>query len=223
LTRFNLWRVGVAGGLGGGVSATLCYLRLPVPIQDTAVSLRWHVIPAGCAHGALLALVAAAAFHFGERWGGAVQWCGALFVAWLGGYLAWIPLDLSVSSRSLVQSLVWPAAGGSQIGSILWIPVAYFGAVAGLLYASLLLARRSVGRRWMPLLGAIAAGILGSSWWWVEWGPWYFSILHGSVWGCFVGLALSRGNRAAEQRFVAAGGGCDHESPRLKSGVRQPG
>ena len=191
MTRFSWWRIAVAGGLGGGVNATLCYLGLPVPIQDTAVHLHWHVIPAGCAHGALLALVAAAAFHFAERLGAAVQWGGALVVAWFGGYLAWIPLDLSTSVRDPVQSLVWPAGGGSSIWSMLWIPVGYFGVVAGLLYASLLVARRSADRRWM-FLGAIVAGTLGSLWWWISWGPWYFSILHGSIWGSLVGLALTK-------------------------------
>jgi hypothetical protein len=191
----GLLRVGMAGGLGGGANATLCYLRIPVPIQDPAVTLHWHVIPAGCAHGALLALVAAAAFQVGERRSAVVQWFSVIVVAWFGGYLAWIPLDLSVASRSLVQSLAWPAKAEPEITSILWTPLAYFGAVAGLLYASLLLARRSADRRWMRLAGAVAAGTLGSLWWWIEWGPWYFSILHGSLWGGLVGLALSREDR----------------------------
>lgn len=188
------WRAGLAGGLGGGANATLCYLRIPVPIHDTAVNLQWHVIPAGCAHGALLALVAGAAFQWAARRGAAVQWCAVILVAWFGGYLAWIPLDLSVTSSSLGQSLTWPAKSQPEITAILWTPVAYFGAVAGLLYASLLLAR-TVDRRWMPLAGAIAAGTLGSLWWWIQWGPWYFSLLHGSLWGGLVGLALSRGDR----------------------------
>ena len=51
----------MAGALAGGANATLCYLQLPVPIQVAAVNLHWHIIPAGCAHGALLALVAVAA------------------------------------------------------------------------------------------------------------------------------------------------------------------
>ena len=118
-----------------------------------------------------------------------------LVVAWVGGYLAWIPLDLSTSQHSFVQSFVWPVAGWSKISEILWIPVAYFGVVVGLLYGSLLLAKRSVDPGRMLILGAIMAGTLGSLWWWIEWGPWYFSILHGSIWGGLVGLALSRGNR----------------------------
>ena len=105
----RVWRAGLAGGLGGGANATLCYLRIPVPIQDPAATLQWHVIPAGCAHGALLALVAGAAFQWAERRSAAVQWCAVILVAWFGGYLAWIPLDLSLTSTSLVRSLAWPA------------------------------------------------------------------------------------------------------------------
>jgi hypothetical protein len=188
----------MAGALAGGVNATLCYLRLPVPIEESAVNLHWHVIPAGCAHGALLALVAVAASEFARRRRTALIWCAVPFVAWLGGYLAWIPLDLSVSGRSAAESLAWPAEGGSQVISILWTPLPYFGAVAGLLYLSLLLAR-SLTSRWVFILAATAAGTLGSLWWWIEWGPWYFSLIHGTVWGSFVGLALSWRRRAAEQ------------------------
>lgn len=194
----NLWRASMAGGLAGGVNATLCYLRLPVPIEESAVNLHWHVIPAGWAHGALLALVAVAASEFARRRRSALMWCAVPFVAWLGGYLAWIPLDLSVSGRSVAQSLAWPAEGQPEVISILWTPLPYFGAVAGLLYFCLLRAG-SVTPRWVLILGASASGILGSLWWWVEWGPWYFSLIHGTMWGSSVGLALSWKHRAAEQ------------------------
>jgi hypothetical protein len=35
---------------------------------------------------------------------------------------------------------------------------------------------------------AIASGALGSLWWWATIGPWYFSVLHGTVWGTLVGV-----------------------------------
>ena len=198
MTKTGVWRASLAGAFAGGANATFCYLRLPVPIEDSAVHLHWHVIPAGCAHGALLALVAVAASELARRRRSALTWCAIPFVAWLGGYLAWIPLDLSISSRSPAQSLAWPAEGTPQMISILWMPPSYFGAVAGLLYFGLLLAG-SATPRWMLILGASAAGILGSLWWWIEWGPWYFSLIHGTLWGTFVGLALSWKRRAAEQ------------------------
>ena len=81
--------------------------------------------------------------------------------------------------------------------SILWSPLPYFGAVAGVLYLSLLLAR-SVASRWVLILAATAAGVSGSLWWWTEWGPWYFSLIHGAVWGTFVGFALSWRGRTRE-------------------------
>jgi len=187
-----LWRVTVAGGLGGAASAALCYFAWPVAVQDQAVSFHWHVIPAGLAHGALLALIPVLAFRLTERRRAALRWCGALLVAWVAGYVSWIPLDTSIVARSVLAHLAWPASGGSSFLSILWIPLPYFGGVAGLLYLSLLLGRGAVIRPWFAIAFSISAGTLGSLWWWIEWGPWYFSLLHGSIWGLLVGLALSR-------------------------------
>jgi hypothetical protein len=39
------------------------------------------------------------------------------------------------------------------------------------------------------VLIATAAGVLGSLSWWLAYGPWYFSVFHGTIWGCAVGLA----------------------------------
>ena len=192
LTNPSLWRAAVAGGVGGGANATLCYLRLPVAVQESAVSFHWHVIPAGFAHGAMLALIAVAGLQFVEGRRAALRWCGAPIVAWFAGYASWIPLDISVANRSFVQHLSWPAEGESSLISVLWSPLPYFGGVAGLLYLSLLLAGRAAGRPWVAIAASITAGTLGSLWWWIEWGPWYFSLLHGSTWGVLVGLALSR-------------------------------
>jgi len=41
------------------------------------------------------------------------------------------------------------------------------------------------------LIVGTAAGVLGSLWFWIG-DQWYFSLLHGTVWGCLVGLALSK-------------------------------
>ena len=192
LTRLSFWRVGAAGGLAGAANATLCYLRLPVPVKESGVTFHWHVIPAGCLHGALLALVAVGAFHLASRRSLGLQIAGLPVVAWVAGYLAWIPLDLSVSGRSILQALAWPADGEQRMGAILWPPLLYFGGVSALLYTCLLATGVPSSRKALQSLGAIAAAILGSLWWWIEWGPWYFAVIHGLFWGGLVGLALSR-------------------------------
>jgi hypothetical protein len=40
--------------------------------------------------------------------------------------------------------------------------------------------------------------MLGSLWWWIEFQPWYFAAIHGSVWGLLVGWATSRLGRPHE-------------------------
>ncbi len=190
----GLLKVGAAGGVAGAINATLCYLQWPVPVREPAVNtFHWHVVPAGFAHGATLALAAVLGLILARGLRAPIRWCGLVVVAWVAGYLSWIPLDLSVSTHSVSQALAWPADAESPLVSALWSPLLYFGGVAGMFYAwGLLLEHRRVRRPWGTILAAGTAGTLGSLWWWIEWGPWYFSLLHGSLWGCLVGLALSR-------------------------------
>ena len=51
---------------------------------------------------------------------------------------------------------------------------------------------------------AAAAGFLGSVWWWTEVGPWYFSAIHGAIWGALVGVAAwtARGADIVEMSVV---------------------
>src|SRR5262245_6561437 len=59
-----LLRVGVGGAVGGATNGWLCYAKLPV---SAGHNFSWHVIPAGAAHGAILAVVA---FGLGVRLSG---------------------------------------------------------------------------------------------------------------------------------------------------------
>ena len=192
LIRHSVWSVALAGGAGGAVNATLCYLKLPVPVQESAqaATFDWHIIPAGFVHGALLALVAMAAFQAAKGRSRALAWSATPVVAWLAGYVSWIPLAISISSDSLWRVLMWPVEEG-RLSSTLLGPLQGFGGVAGLLYLSLLLAGRAAERRPIAIVLASLAGALGSLWWWNEWETWYFSLLHGGIWGCLVGLALA--------------------------------
>jgi len=183
--------VAIAGGIGGLIDATLCYSKWPVPVEDAAARFHWHVIPAGFVHGALLAVLAVAAADLGRRLTSPFRWAASLPVAWLAGYLSWIPLDVSAFDKSLASALVWPLVNADSRLAALWAPLLYFGSVSGLLYLWLSGAR-AVRPRIAEVAGASVAGVLGSLWWWLLWKPWYLSVLHGVVWGSLVGLAVSR-------------------------------
>lgn len=182
--------VALAGGIGGLVNAILCYLEWPMPVEDTSVrGFQWHVIPAGFAHGCVLAAIPVVAAALGRHWKKPLRWAAGILVGWVAGYLSWIPLDLSIG-EPLQRALIWPFQNGDSAASALWVPFPYFGGVAALLYLWMILERGGASV-WISMLAASVAAGVGSFWWWASWGPWYFSPLHGSVWGCLVGFALA--------------------------------
>jgi hypothetical protein len=194
--RASLLRITAAGGLGGGLNATLCVLGWPVPVASA--SFRWHLIPAGIAHGGLLALAAIAGVAAFSRTPALWRWFAAPVVGWLGGYASWVPLEMSVFDRSLSHAIRWPAGTHPLSLAAAWSPLIYFGGVSALLYLWLAAGatRHSPG---LTVVGAALAASLGSLCWWIEWGPWYFSLLHGGVWGTLVGLAALRSRTSTAQ------------------------
>ena len=179
-----LLRIAAAGTLAGAVNAWLCYARWPVPAEEYS-DFGWHVVPAGAVHGAVLALSA----FLGSRWLRGLGWAKRLMVAvatgWIAGYVSWQPLRMSLEGR--LGWSTWPLDGPMAA----WFigPLQVFGLVA----CSYCL----VPRRWTAhpragassLIVASVVGALGSLWWWLTVGPWYFSLLHGTIWGCALGLA----------------------------------
>lgn len=195
-----MYRVAWGGALGGAVNAWLCYARLPVAVYDNP-HFEWHVIPAGAFHGALLAASAYALGHALAARSLRVRLAAALPFAWVAGFVAWIPLNRSTFDRPWSESLVWPFH--EQWGYLLLGPLQYFGFVA-LLYYLAVASGLARGRNLVPhVASACAAGILGSLWWWIVIGSWYFAILHGAIWGMLVGV----GAWSAEGRRQKAGDG----------------
>jgi hypothetical protein len=180
-------RVGCAGAFGGAINAWLCYSGLPVPVGDKA-NFGWHVIPAGAVHGALLAAVAFGAAVRFARARLPVRLAAAVPVAWLAGYVSWIPLNRSAFDESWSKSVFWPFEEWSQA---FWMPFAYFGLVAFLYY--LWLAVRGLETRGLAanVIAGCAAGVFGSLWWWISWERWYFSVLHGAIWGALAGAGVA--------------------------------
>jgi len=199
LDRRTLALVGLAGAIGGGINALMCYLEWPVPVQDKNASFSWLVVPGGCAHGCALAVVAFAGAAWGRLQPRPWRWAGCVGVGWAAAYLSWIPLDISLG-ESVRKALLWPVLDGGSLVRAVWQPlVYYFGGVAALWYLWLS-SGADEGRVTTSMLAASGAATAGSLWWWASWGPWYFSPLHGGVWGCLVGFALALGRRGRPTR-----------------------
>jgi hypothetical protein len=148
-------------------------------------------MPAGFVHGAVLAASAVGAALVARRWNRPARWAASALVGWLGGYLSWIPLDISAFGERWPRALIWPLQNGDSAHSVLWLPFCSFGLVSMLL--SLWLTRPHRSGLLLPnIVAAALAGVLGSLWWWIVWKTWHLSILHGIVWGFSVAVALSR-------------------------------
>ena len=177
------------GGIGGTINAFLCYVKRPIPVSGDA-AFSWHIIPAGALHGALLALVAlglARALYIRKP---IVRWLAVPVSGYLAGFVSWAPLNASLG-WGWAQYAEWSL-------ETLWWPYPYFGLVGLCYYFCLAIGKRLTDTR--PLVHiaiAVLSGVLGSLWWWVAWKPWYFSVLHGSIWGTCVGFGLwrSQGNQ----------------------------
>ena len=183
------FKVALGGALGGATNAALCYARLPVAVSDNP-KFAWHVVPAGAVHGGLLAL---AAFSLGmtlSRRSLHARLAAALPLAWITGFVSWIPLNRSAFDQPWAKSMSWALHEGW--GAALLGPLQHFGFVALLYYlaVALYLARERGLTAHVTL--AAGAGIFGSLWWWILIGPWYFSPLHGAIWGTFVGVGAWR-------------------------------
>jgi hypothetical protein len=195
LTR--LARVAFSGGLAGTANAWLCYVGIPIPV-DPHVGFKWHVIPAGAAHGALLATFAFGAATLVRAWPLPKRLAAALPLGWLTGYASWLPLNRSLDpswNASWSTTLLWPFAQPDPWMQALWVPFVYFGLVAVLYYLWLTIRGWKAGPLWASVASSCAAGTLGSLWFWIIFGRWYFSVIHGVLWGVLVGVGTGL-NRA---------------------------
>lgn len=202
----SLFNIALLGAAGGAINAWLCYAKIPVAAAGNE-QFHWHVIPAGAAHGAILAAMTVGCASFLLKRGLWARLLAAPFIGWVVAYLSWIPLDRSAFDTPWSKSFAWPFTQG-------WIEAtfmvfAYFGLVSIIYYFWLVmggLARRGVG---IHLFCASLAGILGSLWWWIEWKPWYLSLIHGAIWGILVGYGTWRAatpeNSGLSSRQAAAG------------------
>jgi hypothetical protein len=175
------------------VNAWLCFVELPVAVDGNPV-FHWHVIPAGAAHGAILAASTFGMAETVKNRGVVVRLALAAPLAWLAGYGSWVPLNRSVFGESWPESVVWPFENVSL--KTFYEPFSVFGLVA-LLYYLCLCFRRNRNGLGTHLLIAVASGILGSLWWWIAVQPWVLSLVHGTIWGLLVGFGAWKASAAA--------------------------
>jgi hypothetical protein len=180
-------RTGIAGGLAGALNAWLCYAQVPVQAAGNA-TFKWHVIPAGAFHGAALAVGAMAATRMLVTHTWARRILMAPVVAWFLGFISWIPLNRSAFDEPWLRSLSWPFH--ESWAALAFAPEQYFGFVGGLLYLLLVFRKGRISSPLVWTLSTVACGVLGSLWWWIQVEPWYFSPLHGTIWG----LAVAAGS-----------------------------
>ncbi len=100
--------IGLLAALGGGINAALCLSGWPVPPEDIGDTVfRWHLIPAGAIHGALLAVLAMLSVAIAKKIPTFVQWMMVPIVGLLAGWVAFIPLNLSLVDQNRNISVLW--------------------------------------------------------------------------------------------------------------------
>lgn len=178
------------GGLGGAVNASLCYLKLPVGVGEK-VNFHWHLVSAGAMHGALLAVIAVVCASLAWNAKAALRWALVPVVGWLAGWISWIPLGFSIKifERSIADVIFWPFRGEAREAILgLW---QYFGLVSAIHYLLLCPLRGLADKRLnAQIASGVLSGVLGSLWWWIDIKPWYFSLVHGAIWGSLAGFGV---------------------------------
>ena len=192
LTARSFGRIAVFGALGGAINAWLCYAQLPVPIMSeggmlsgpSPLDFTWTTIPGGAGHGAILALLAVMLATRLARHPLPIRIAASAAAGWVAGWLSWIVLSFGMQIAEWPETLVWP------FRQEWWGPWLQFGLVTAIYTAALSLRSGWPGARLVPhLLCGIVSGVAGSLWWWIMSKPWYFSIIHGTIWGALVGYA----------------------------------
>ena len=182
-----LAEVSLAGAVGGAINAWLCLAEIPVPVAGN-FDFKGTIVPGGALHGAVLAVVAVGAALETSARPPLVRLLLAAPLGWLAGYLSWVPLHRWAAGESWRNSVLWPWQD-VRPWAFAWKAFAHFGLVAVIYFLCFSCGGLRQGKARNIVFG-VSAGVLGSLWWWVEFGPWYFALLHGTVWGVLVGMGI---------------------------------
>lgn len=173
---------------GGAVGGALNALHALYAFRE---NLAWHIVPAGMVHGALLAGLSI----FCARWVASQRLALRLTMpaveGYFIGYVTFLPIALSAHFD---LSFFW---FGQEDQALYW-PWWAFGLVASLACLAWGSARLITSRHAIAHMAAgSGAGVLGSLWWWSSWEDSPYSLLHGTIWGCLVGLGVWQAGRRA--------------------------
>jgi hypothetical protein len=194
--------VALLGAAGGAINALLCLARMPVPVAGDPDFHR-VVVPGGALHGAVLAICPLlVALAMGNRRLSS-RALAALVVGWMAGFVSWIPLHHWALGSNWSESVRWPFVNATW-ASVTLMPFECFGLVSLIFFVGVAWARTPSRLGWHVAI-AVCAGALGSLWWWgVEFGPWYFALIHGTIWGTLVGIGTYRAFAPASQTSSTA-------------------
>ena len=200
LTARSIKGAALFGGLGGAINAWLCYAGMP----ERAMEFSWWIIPAGACHGALLAALTVYAGARCAGGGRVLTWVvGAALAGWIAGWLSFIPVQLYIGDEftwsAIIKSIAWPFPRHAEA---LYMPYCDFGLVTLLWIAFTARLGKYPGRSRL-LLAGIGSGMLGSLWWWIAWEKWYFSLIHGAIWGALVGYGVWHGQKTARSHTTS--------------------
>jgi hypothetical protein len=172
--------------LGGTLNAAHCFFSSASPDFK---NFKWHIIPAGAVHGLVLAAAAVILADLYCRSARLIRLTGVLLAGYLSGWVSGIFLGFSIEERWSLGRLWWPVRYGFSTEDSLMAPFAFFG-LAGALYYLFLCVFKTLRdtRLSFHIAAAVFSGIAGSLWFWVSSKPWYFSPVHGAVWGICAGL-----------------------------------
>lgn len=177
----------LGGALGGALNAFHALYAFPD-------NLAWHIVPAGLVHGALLAGLSVSC----ARWVAARRLAIRLALpgveGYVIGYATFLPIALSAHFD---LRFFW---FGQEDHAFYW-PWWAFGIVATLACLGWGSARLIASRHLIVHMatGSIA-GVLGSLWWWSSWEDSPYCLLHGTIWGCLVGLGVWKAGRSSPAR-----------------------
>jgi len=185
----SLLQVALVGAIAGAINAWLCLARIPVPVYDNP-EFRWTIVPGGAIHGAILVVIAYTGSLATSTLQSLTRFILVAPIGWVGGYLSWIPLHRWAFEDTWGNSLIWVFRDNTA-GAVVWSPFAHFGLVSALYFLGLSFGglRRD---RLVNVIYSVCAGVLGSLWWWLEFKPWYFALIHGTIWGILVGVGIQR-------------------------------
>jgi hypothetical protein len=186
LARLVLFAAG--GGAPGGTLNALHALYL---FQD---NLAWHIVPAGLIHGALLAALSLFCARFIAAQRLALRLALPAVEGYIIGYATFLPIVLSAHFD---LSFFW---FGQEDQPFYW-PWWAFGLVAALSCLGWGAARLiGSSRLAVHLATGSVAGVLGSLWWWSSWEESLTCLLHGTLWGCLVGLGVWKAGQSSPAR-----------------------